>query len=92
MTGFRSKRAMNQSYSSLSMPAASWRERLHQTYIRTVSKYGNGAWDNILSDCMDFMQSNYPGKYHTLKWIDGGLEPVFDEPKYETIWKIQYED
>lgn len=96
MTGYKSKRAMSQgAYYAPYIPKVinklTWRERLNIIYLRSVSKYGNTAWNDIVSDCMDFMQRNYPGKYYTLQWINGGLEPVFKEPKHETLWKIQYE-
>lgn len=90
MTGFASKRAMSQGYyiPGKNLP---WRDRIYSTYLRAVSRYGNDRWDDIISDCMDFMQREYPGHYSSLKWVNGGLEPVFDEPKYETLWKIHYE-
>ena len=91
--GYKGKKAMaTGAFYAPYIPAElTWREKIHKVYLRSVSKYGQGAWDDVISDCMDFMQRNYPGKYDTLRWINGGLEPVFKNPKHEMMWKIQYE-
>lgn len=97
MTGIKSKRAMAQgAFYAPYIPTEylSWRDGLHKVYLRATSKYGNTNWGDIESDCMDYLQRNFPGKYHTVKWMgaERKLEPVFKDPKHEMMWKIKYAD
>jgi hypothetical protein len=91
MVGFKSKRAMAvPRMTAKPKEILGWREKCEVVRQRGEHKYGRERWNDIVSDCMDFMQRNYPGKYHTLKWYKGYLEPVFADPKHETIWLLKY--
>lgn len=99
MPGYKSKVAMNSgAFYAPYIPKIkpmSWREQLNFWEGELKSKYGWGDAHNVLSDCMDLMQRNYPGKYE-LEWrevesMTWHLVPVFKEPKHETLWKLQYE-
>ena len=95
MTGYKSKQAMSAGafyapYIHVTFPKLTWRDQLHTVYLKAVTKYSKTQWDDIISDCMDFMQRTYPGRYHTLHWINGGLVPVFLNDKHKMMWYIQY--
>ena len=71
-----------------------WEEKLAKWEARAKEKYGWSAGEDIKSDCMDHMQTNYPGKYELI-WSKVApnvfkLKPVFKDPKHETMWKLKY--
>jgi hypothetical protein len=98
MTGFKSKRIMNSgAFYAPYVPEVkplTWQERLLKVEARARERYGWGDSDNVKSDCMDYMQEHFPGKY-SLEWNKYGpntysLTPVFKDPKHETMWKLKY--
>lgn len=93
MTGFKSKQAM--ATGKPYIPKINWQEQLKFWEGELKGKYGWGDSENVKSDCMDLMQRSYPGKY-VLEWQKTGpseyhLVLVFEDPKQETFWKLQYE-
>lgn len=75
---------------------ATWKEQLRFWEGELRNKYSYEDAYNVMSDCLDLMQSKYPGKY-TLAWEQTGpseyhLQPVFEEPKHKTLWVLKYGD
>jgi hypothetical protein len=99
MPGFKSKRAMSAGafYAPYvpDLKPLNWHEFLSKKEAHCREKYGWGDSDNVKSDCMDDMQKYFPGKY-SLEWKQTApnrfnLQPVFKDPKHETMWKLKYE-
>lgn len=97
MAGFNSKRSMS-NYKNATLDPMSWQEQLMDWERGATTKYlikGTGTASlDIISDCMDNMQANYPGKYR-LEWANTApneyhLVLKFKDPNHETLWKIQY--
>ena len=96
MVGFYSKKKMSNSKDVA--PPYGWRDHLLRWERDATSKYlikGSATASlDIISDCMDNMQANYPGKYH-LEWAN--TEPneyhlviKFKDHNHETLWNLQY--
>lgn len=98
MPGYKSKVAMSSGafYTPYvpDLKPLTWQEKLKKVQARAREKYGWGDHENVKSDCMDYMQQHFPGKY-VLEWKENSpntycLAPVFADPKQETMWILKY--
>ncbi len=97
MVGYKSKQAMSAGafYAPHVPKPVTWQYQLQFWEGELRSKYGYADALNVMSDCLDLMQAKYPGKYE-LSWQQTApnefhLQPVFKDPKHETLWKLKYE-